>query len=163
MRYFVRNKFFESFVHKKNFGLIWQVVFKLGYLFLHGRQDTSFEFEWTWRKVASDNYYRKICKQTIIKLLLTYSFQKMFFIGQNLKYVHMTYSFVKVLIFFWLTLVNIYCLEFISHYIKEIMDISKNSKGNESWKRNKKTHIFTCLWYWCWKILFFSSCRVKIP
>ena len=30
MRYFVRCKFFGSLVHKKNFGLIRQVLFKLG-------------------------------------------------------------------------------------------------------------------------------------
>ena len=38
MRYFARTKFVGSLVHKKNFGLIWQVVLiiwydKLGYLF----------------------------------------------------------------------------------------------------------------------------------
>ena len=33
MRYVARSKFFGSLVHKENFGLIWQVVFKLGYLF----------------------------------------------------------------------------------------------------------------------------------
>ena len=32
-RYVARSKFFGSLVHKENFGLIWQVVFKLGYLF----------------------------------------------------------------------------------------------------------------------------------
>ena len=31
----------------------------------------------------------------------------MFFIGQNLKDVHMTYSFPKLLIFFWLTLFSV--------------------------------------------------------
>ena len=31
------SKFFRSLVHKKNFGLIWQLVFKLGYLFFLGR------------------------------------------------------------------------------------------------------------------------------
>ena len=35
--------------------LIWQVVFKLGYLFCHRRLGISFEFERTRRKVASDN------------------------------------------------------------------------------------------------------------
>ena len=30
-RYFARSKFFRSLVHKKNFSMIWQVVFKLGY------------------------------------------------------------------------------------------------------------------------------------
>ena len=33
MRYVARSKFFGSLAHKENFGLIWQVVFKLGYLF----------------------------------------------------------------------------------------------------------------------------------
>ena len=32
----------------------------------------------------------------------------MFFIGQYLKEVHMTYSFFKLLIFFWLTLVDVW-------------------------------------------------------
>ena len=32
-RYFARSKLCRSLVHKKNFSLIWQVVFKLGYLF----------------------------------------------------------------------------------------------------------------------------------
>ena len=33
MRCFTRIKLSRSLVHKKNFSLIWQVVFKLGYLF----------------------------------------------------------------------------------------------------------------------------------
>ena len=33
MRYFARSKLFRRLVHKKNFSLIWPVVFKLGYLF----------------------------------------------------------------------------------------------------------------------------------
>ena len=37
MRYFARNKFFGSLVHKKNFGLIRQVFFKSGYLFCQGK------------------------------------------------------------------------------------------------------------------------------
>ena len=49
----------------------------------------------------------------------------MFFIGQNLKYVHMTYSFLELLIFFWLTLVDIKCLEFISHHAKEIFYVNE--------------------------------------
>ena len=35
-------------------------------------------------------FFRIICKQAIIKLSLACSFRKMFFIGQNLKHVHMT-------------------------------------------------------------------------
>ena len=52
----------------------------------------------------SNNNSRQICKQAIIKLSLACSFRKMLFIGQNLKYVHMTYSFLELLIFFWLML-----------------------------------------------------------
>ena len=37
MRYFVRSGFSRSLVHKKNFSLIRQVVFKLGYLFCQER------------------------------------------------------------------------------------------------------------------------------
>ena len=33
MRYFAWSKFSRSLVHKYNFSLIWQVVFKLGYVF----------------------------------------------------------------------------------------------------------------------------------
>ena len=36
MRYFARSKFSISLVHKKNFSFIWQVVFKLGYVFCQG-------------------------------------------------------------------------------------------------------------------------------
>ena len=53
------------------------------------------------------NYFRKFGKQVIIKLFLTYSFRKIFIICQNLKLVHVKYSFHELLIFFWLALVDI--------------------------------------------------------
>ena len=59
----------------------------------------------------------------------------MFFIGQNLKHVHMTYSFLELLIFFWLTL-DIYCLEFISHHTKEKRYANTNFVGKQSWNTN---------------------------
>ena len=46
----------------------------------------------------------------------------MFFIGQNLKHVRMTYSFLELLIFIWLIL---QCLEFISDHAKEIVHVNK--------------------------------------
>ena len=52
----------------------------------------------------------------------------MFFIGQNVEHVHKTNSFLEHLKFIGLTLVNIYCLEFISHYIKEILYINKTQR-----------------------------------
>ena len=63
-------------------------VFKV---FCQGRYDTSVEFEWTERKAVSYNCFWQICKQVMIKLLLDYSFRKMFSIGQNLKHVPMTH------------------------------------------------------------------------
>ena len=62
--------------------------------------DTSSEFERTLRKVTTDNNSRQICKQSVMKLPLAYSFQKMFFIGQNFNRVYMTYYFLELLIFF---------------------------------------------------------------
>ena len=40
----------------------------------------------------------------------------MFFLGQDLKNIHVRYTFLEFLTFFWLTLLDIYCLEFISHH-----------------------------------------------
>ena len=55
----------------------------------------------------------------------------MLFIGQNLKHIHMTYSFLELLIFLWLTL-DISYLEFICHRTKEIL------MGNQSWNTNQE-------------------------
>ena len=104
--------------------------------------DTSSEFERTLRKVTIDNNSRQICKQSIIKLSLAYTFWRIFFIGQNLNQVYMTYSFLELLIFFWLTEADIDCLEFISHHITEILYLNTKSKGNKSWNKNKHFHLF---------------------
>ena len=48
----------------------------------------------------------------MIKFLLAYSFQKLFLIGQNLNRAHVTCSFDELLIFFGLTLADIFCLIF---------------------------------------------------
>ena len=69
-------------------------------------------------------YCLVICKQAIIELSLAYGFRKMFFISQNLKNVHMTCSFLEHLSFFRL---DIFCLEFIYHHIKEILYVNTNS------------------------------------
>ena len=69
----------------------------------------------------------------------------MFFIGQNLNQVHMIYSCLELLIFFWLSQVDIYCLEFISHQVTEILHLNTNSKGKQSW--NKRRSIFTCFFH----------------
>ena len=94
-----RSRFRRSIAHRKNFGLIWKVVFKLEYLFCQGRYDTSFKFEWTWRKIANENYTRKFRKQAITKFLLVITFVKYFSWAKS----NHTYSFDQLLIFFtWL-------------------------------------------------------------
>ena len=52
-----------------------------------GRQNTAFEFEWTRRNAATDDYSREFCKQAIKKLSLACSFRIVGFIGQNLVHV----------------------------------------------------------------------------
>ena len=64
---------------------------------------------------------------------MAYNFRKMFFTGQNLKHVLITYSFLELLIYF------------------------------QSWNENQEIYIFTCFWYWRWKILFFYVELKKIP
>ena len=59
--------------------------------------------------IILDNFLKK---QAITKLLLAYKFRKMFQIGKNSKLIHIAYSFDEILIFFWLTLVYIFCLTF---------------------------------------------------
>ena len=105
------------------------------------------------KKCNMGQLFSVICKQTIIELLLAYSFRKMLFIDQNLKHLHITYSFLERLIFVRLTLVNIYCLEFISHYIKEILYINTNFKGRQSWIRSKEdNHERDGNRYTCWLV-----------
>ena len=93
-------------------------------------------FIWVWtnsEKSCKRQLFSVICKHAIIKLLFAYCFRKNVFYWSNLKHVHMTYYFIELLIFFWLTLADNCCLEFISHYIKEILYVNTNSKGNQSW------------------------------
>ena len=68
-----------------------------------------------------------------MKLSLAYIFQKMLFIGQDLKHVHVRYSFLGLLIYFWLTLVEY--LVFGTHLSPHQMNT--NFMGNQPW--NKKT------------------------
>ena len=104
MRYFSRNKFSSSLVHKKNFRLIWQVIFEAGYFFVKRGRIPLLSLNKLGKKSQTTIILGKFCKQVIIKLSLAYSFWKMFLISQILKHVHITYYFHELLIFFWLTL-----------------------------------------------------------
>ena len=62
----------------------------------------------------------------------------------------MTYSVLELLIFSWLALVGICCLDFISHYTEEILYVSKKFKNNFNKNSNheikaNEIYIFTCL------------------
>ena len=57
--------------------------------------------------------------------------------------------------------IDFYCLELISHHIKEILYVNTNSKGNQSWNKNKEIYIFTVSDTDVEKSCFF--CGVKIP
>ena len=68
----------------------------------------------------------------------------MFFIGQNLNHVHITYSFLELLIFFWLNQIDIYCLEIISYHITEILNLEIKTNIFTCFFHEIKTNIFTC-------------------
>ena len=73
------------------------------------------------------------------------SFRKMFFIGQNLKHVYMTYSFLE----FWCSfncLVGVYSLGFISHHNTEILYVNTNTKGDQSWNKKKTFSLVSLRW-----------------
>ena len=77
---------------------------------------------------------------------MAYSFWKMFFIGQIINHVHMTNSFLELLIFFRLTQVDIYSLKFISHHITEILYLDTDQAPKET-NHEIKTSIFTCFFH----------------
>ena len=56
-------------------------------------------------------------------------YRKMFFIGQNLKHVQMTYSFLELLIFFRLSLVNIHTSK---KYCKQIQTPKETSHETDT-------------------------------
>ena len=62
----------------------------------------------------------------------------------------MTYSFIDILVIFWLTLVDIYFFGvYFSlgplHLIKEIFYVNTNSKRNQPWNKNKEINILMLL------------------
>ena len=74
---------------------------------------------------------------------MAYSFRKIFFIGQNLKHVHMTFSSWT----FNLLLINstVFRLYFFNMPNKYCMWIKTNVMGNQSWNKSKHFHLFLIL------------------
>ena len=104
-----------------------------------------------------------ICKQAKIKFSLAYSFQKIFFIGQFKARSHdifFSQTFDVLLInssrhlFVW------GLFHFTSK--KYFISIQTSNETNHEIE-TKEIYIYTCFWYWCWKIMLFFWCRVKIP
>ena len=119
--YFASSKFSKSLVYRKNFSFIWQVVFKLGYVFCEERLDTSFEFEQTRIKVANDNNSRCICKK--VKSLWPAVFGKHFSMAK----IQSTFIWHIPLLIFWSSLGQLQYIfsassskRNISHHSKEI-------------------------------------------
>ena len=79
---------------------------------------------WVW--MNSEKSYDKSSKQVKIKLSLAYIFRKMFFIGQNLKHVHMTYSFLELLI-------NSCQRNIVCEWIQTSWETNHESKANIFW------------------------------
>ena len=105
------------------------------------------QLEWAWKKVVSGNCCRWFCKQAkvvsgnccrwfckqaIAKLLLAYTFQKIFFIGYKLKHVHVTYSVHDFLIFFMINSNKcFFCLKFDFSLHQKILYVKTYSKGSK--------------------------------
>ena len=66
----------------------------------------------------------------------------MFFIGQNLKHIHVTYSFIELLTFFWLTLVDTLCLELTYHHAKKIFYVNEYKLHRKPIMKYKQTFSF---------------------
>ena len=85
---------------------------------------------------------------------------------------YMAYSFHKLLIFFKITLVNIFYLKFdfslhprrllFPCCVKEILNITTYSKGNKRWNKSKEKHILTCLRCWSLPMRVFNA-ELKLP
>ena len=92
---------------------------------------------------------------------MAYTFRKTFFIGQNINHVHMKNSFLELLIFFWLTQVDIYSLKFISHHITEILYLETGQTPKET-NHEIKTSIFTCFFHEIKTNLFTCFFNIKL-
>ena len=102
MRYFTRSKFSRSLVHRKIDDLTWQVVLKLEYLYTFMKGVSI--------RLLSLNKVEEISKTTIIQCTFIRKNSYGFIVFVKCLCL-MTYSFDKLLIFFWVTLVDIFCLK----------------------------------------------------
>ena len=157
MRYFARNKFSRSLAHKRNFGLIWHVVFKLGYLFVKGgrlpllslnelgeKSQSAITLGKFSTKSQSNSYWLIVFGKCFSLVKIKACSQDVFF----------SWSFDLILINSGRYLLfGVYFSLGLTNCIKEISYINANSKGNQLWNENKETNIF---------MLFFSQFYERI-
>ena len=80
--------------------------------------------------VTNGIYSWQSCKQVIVnKPLIRDRFYRILFIGQNLNCIFVIYSFEKLLVFFWLALVDIFCLKFV--FALACVYVSQRKRNNE--------------------------------
>ena len=83
------------------------------------------------------------------------SFLKIFFMGQNLKHVHMTCSFLELLIFFLVSCSRYLVFRaYLSSWQRNI--VCEWIQTSQETNHEIKANIFTYFWYWCWKNRFFN-------
>ena len=116
---------------------------ELKILILSSELEYLYELEWTRRKAKDNNYSLEFCKQTINKLLLAYSLQKMVFVDQTLKHV--------LLINFYRILIN--SSRYFLFKLDFSMDINKYlPKRQKQQRKDKEKYIITCLRCWCRRV-----------
>ena len=122
MRCFARSKLSRSLVHLKIFGFDMTSSFQVRILILSREVEHLF---WVW-----------INSEKSLK-------QQLFSVNYETSH-NLTYSFLELFVFFWITFVNIFCFEFISHYQKNT--ISKYIlQGEPVMKQKQRAKIYTFL------------------
>ena len=84
------------------------------------------------------------------------SFLKIFFMGQNLKHVHMTCSFLELLMFFLMSCSRYLVFRaYFSSWQRNI--VCEWIQTSQETNHEIKANIFTYFWYWHWKNQFFNG------
>ena len=108
----VRSKLSRSLVHLKIFGFDMTTSFQVRILILSREVEHLF---WVW-----------INSEKSLK-------QQLFSVNYETSH-NLTYSFLELFVFFWITFVNI----FLFLTTKKILYVNTFSKGNQSWNKNKE-------------------------
>ena len=122
MTSFVRSKLSRSLVHLNIFGFDMTTSFQVRILIFS--REVGYLF-WVW-----------INSEKSLK-------QQLFSVNYETSH-NLTYSFLELFVFFWITFVNI----FLFLTTKKILYVNTFSKGNQSWNKNKEQryiHVYLLL------------------